>query len=186
MPTKKTPTIQDAIAEQQSNDKKMARLRRRTDEQLVTLALQCIADRDEAQSEYDLITEVLEERFPREENEEKIITREGIAMRSVTNTYAVAGKESWEQDLNAARMKEMLGKDYDLCVTESIEYAIPKHLYPDVIAALGRKSGDYVRQTTKYTLTAKFRRMCNDESFDFGDCVTHTRKRKITVEPVSN
>lgn len=186
LPSPKTLTIQDAIAEQKSSDKKIARLRKRSDEQLIGLALQCIADKTEAQAEYDMICDVLEERFPHEENEERIITPQGLATRTVTNTYAVAGREDFEQAANAARLKEMLGKGYDVCVSEATEYAIPKHLYPELVKALGGRSDEFVRQGTRYTLTAKFRRMYTDSGMDFSECVTHTRKRKITVEPVSN
>lgn len=179
-------TLETAIERQKSDDKKMARLTKRTNEQLITLALQCLADRDDAQQEYDLITEVLEERFPHQENEERIITPAGIATRTVTNSYAVAGDEEHEQDASAQKLKEILGKGYDVCVSETTDYAVPKHLYPDLVKELGSQSGRFIRQSTRYTLTAKFRRMFAESGIDFSEVVTHKRKRKITVEPAAN
>lgn len=180
----KALTIEDAIAVNRQQEKRQARLRKRTDEELISLALQCIADKEEAEYEYDVICQVLEERFPQEENEERLITPSGLATRTVTNQYCIAGKEEWEQAMNAGKMRELLGKDYDLCVSETTDYSIPKHLYPDLVKELGKKSGLYVRSGTKYTLTAKFRRMYSAGIVDFGDCVTHRRIRKITIEPV--
>lgn len=184
--SKKSATIISAIAEQQDDDKRITRLRKRTDEQLISLALQCLADEKDAQHEYDLIRQVLDERFPKEENEERLITKAGLATRTVTNSYSLLGKEDHEQYDSACKLKALLGKGYDTCVTETVEYAIPKHLYPDLVKALGKRSDEFVRQSTRYTLTAKFRRLFTDGGVDFSACVSHVRKHKIVVEPVGS
>lgn len=184
--SKKKATIISAIAEHQDDDKRINRLRKRTDEQLISLALQCLADEKDAQHEYDLIRQVLDERFPKEENEERLITKAGLATRTVTNSYALVGKEDNELYDSACKMKSLLGKGYDTCVTETVEYAIPKHLYPDLVKTLGKRADEFVRQSTRYTLTAKFRRLFTDGGMDFSACISHVRKHKITVEPVGS
>ncbi|HVZ40044.1 MAG TPA: hypothetical protein VHI13_12270 [Candidatus Kapabacteria bacterium] len=175
-----------ATAEAPAEDARLRRLARMDNAQLVALALRCLDDQRKACLEYEQICSVLEGRFPGEKNAEMIVTTEGVAERTVTNSYTLV-----EDRVDALR--KALGMEFGTYVKVEKEHVVPEDRIGPLIEKLGVDAKRFVHTTELLKLSTQATAWLRAESAE-GDVARRRldgyyvkkSKAKISVKPVTS
>lgn len=180
-PQKSNTFIADQHAPVQTDDeRKLKRLERMTPEQLIALACRNLDDMVKAQAEYTLITQILNDRFPKELTEEAIVTPKGIATRKVKNEYILA------QD-RVGDLRSMLDKEFSLYISSEESYSVPTDRINALKIALGSKANKFIRADLVFKVTPLLRAQLRDPKSDLKKrlegIVKVASKVTVTVTP---